>query len=199
MTALVFANLLDAAPFLKSYERGRFEGVQEGDTVQDSQVTVTITGSGKIKSTLRTERLLQSEAVDKIIHPGSGSSLNPEISIGTILGISQVYEGDRVELSSPTYPRMPLEVPFSGIQTATLVTQDHTFAAENDQSYWQRIADLSDNTSYAVAYVAATRGIPCHVLKVVTSTLNGDTSKNADGRELMDILAQFLISTLQSK
>ena len=196
MTAIVFANLLDATPFLKYYERGRFEGIEEGDTVQDKLITVTITGAGKIKSTLRTERLLQAEAIDKIIHPGSGSSLSSDIAMGTILGISQVYEGDRVELSSPTYPRMPLEMPFKNLQTATLVTQDHTFAAENDQSYWQRIADLSDNTSYAVAYVAATRGIPCHILKVVTSTLDGDKQTNTDTSDFLSTLAQYLISTL---
>ena len=196
MTAIVFANLLDATPFLKYYERGRFEGIQEGDTVQDKLITVTITGSGKIKSTLRTERLLQSEVIEKIIHPGSGSSLTTDIAVGTILGISQVYEGDRVELSSPTYPRMPLEMPFKDLSTATLVTQDHTFAAESDQSYWQRIADLSDNTSYAVAYVAATRGIPCHVLKVVTSTLDGDSQKDSEPSDFSSSLAQYLISSL---
>jgi len=195
MTAIVFANLQDASPFLKQYERGRFEGIQEGETVQDSQVTLSITGSGKIKSTLRIERLLQSEDISKIIHPGSGFSLKADISPGTILGISQVYEGDRVELSSPTYPRMPLEVPFEGLSTATLVTQDHTFSEESEQSYWQRIADLRDNTSYAIAYVAATRGIPCHILKVVTSSVGDDPKEKMDNEELLGNLAKYLVST----
>ena len=53
MTAIVFANLVDASPFLKLYQRGRFEGLEEGDTAQDSDLTVIITGSGKIKSTLQ--------------------------------------------------------------------------------------------------------------------------------------------------
>ena len=194
MTAILFANLIDAGPFIKQYQRGRFNGIEEGDIVQDGQITLTITGSGKIKSTLQTERLLRTEKIDKIIHPGSCLSLNSAYEPGAVLGISQVYEGDRVELSSPTYPRMPLEVPFSEIKTATLVTQDHTFTKESDQSYWQRIADLRDNTSYAVAYVSATRGIPCHVIKVVTQALLDSESPQKE--ELIRNLASYLISAL---
>lgn len=196
MTAILFANLIDAAPFVKLYQRGRFEGVQEGDTVQDDKITLTITGSGKIKSTLRTERLLNVERVERIIHPGSCSSLNQDFAPGSLLGISQVYEGDRVELSSPTYPRMPIEAPFEGLKTATLVTQDHTITQESEQSYWQRIADLRDNTSYAIAYVAATRGIPCHILKVVTSIQGDENTPLASQEEYLGNLAQYLVSTI---
>lgn len=195
MTAILFANLIDAAPFVKQYQRGRFEGIHEGDTVQDDKITLTITGSGKIKSTLRTERLLNVERVEKIIHPGSCSSLNEDFAVGSLLGISQVYEGDRVELSSPTYPRMPLEVPFEGLRKATLVTQDHTFTQESEQSYWQRIADLRDNTSYAIAYVSATRGIPCHILKIVTAIQKDQDAHASNTEEFMSNLAQYLIST----
>ena len=115
MIAVVFANEEEAHPFLKYYQRGRFSGLHEGDTVQDSQTIVTVTGPGKIKSALRTERLLQSENVTRLIHPGTCAALNDNIPIGTIRAISQVYEGDRVELSAPTYPRMPLETQFAAI------------------------------------------------------------------------------------
>ena len=199
MIAIVFANEREAEPFLKNYQRGRFEGVREGEITQDSQFIVTITGPGKIKATLITERLLQTEHVKRLIHPGACSSLSEDPKTGNVYGITQVFEGDRVELSAPTYPRMPLEVPFSDISGATLVTQDHTPDESSEQSYWQRIADLRDNTSYAVAYVAATHGVPCHVVKValglpVTKHARLDTPQ----KEALDQFSHYLIGQLET-
>ena len=197
MIAIVFANELDAKPFLKLYQRGRFEGVHEGDIVQDNLITLTVTGPGKIKSTLQTERLLHTQSFSRIIHPGTCSALNPKIEPGEILGISQVYEGDRIELTTPTYPRMPLDVPFELVSQATLVTQDHPLNEESEQTYWQRIADLSDNTSYAVAYVAATRGTPCHIIKIVTEQLSIQSDKPQQPiQEEVTKLAEYLIPLL---
>ena len=197
MIAVVFANEEEANPFLKYYQRGRFSGLHEGDTVQDNQTIVTVTGAGKIKSTLRTERLLQSERVERLIHPGTCLALNDKITLGSILAVNQVYEGDRVELSAPTYPRMPLESPFPQYANASLVTQDHSLTQESEQSYWQRIADLSDNTSYAIAYVAATHGIPCHVIKIVTTILFQKTPiKELENPTELEKLGHALTSVL---
>ncbi len=197
MTAIVFANELVAHPFLKRYHRGRFEGLKEGETVQDNEVIVSVVGSGKLKAALRTERLLRSETIHRLIHPGTCSSLTPSIHAGTILGISQVFEGDRIELAAPTYPRMPLEVPFPDIPQATLVTQDHVPQDESEQSYWQRIADLTDDTTYAVAYVTATYGIPCHVIKVVSDRMYENSHQvDASQMEAVEHLADFLIDAL---
>src|SRR5690606_37872626 len=66
-----------------------------------------------------------------------------------------------------TYPRMPLEVPFDDLPQGTLVTQDHLLQGTSEHTHWQRIADMTDMTGYAVAYVTATYGIPCHIVKVV--------------------------------
>ena len=198
MIAVVFANEEEANPFLKQYQQGRFSGLHEGDTVQDNQIIVTVTGPGKIKSTLRTERLLQSDRVKRLIHPGTCLALNEKIGLGSILAVNQVYEGDRVELSAPTYPRMPLESLFPQYASATLVTQDHSLTQESEQSYWQRIADLSDNTSYAIAYVAATHGIPCNIVKVVTNILSQQTpSKDQENPTELEKQAQALTSVLK--
>ena len=86
---------------------------------------------------------------------GTCTALSDEIKLGSIVGASQVFEGDRIELAAPTYPRMPLTVPFDDVDQYTLVTQDHTVQGATELGYWQRIADMSDMTGYAVAYVAA--------------------------------------------
>ncbi len=172
MIGIVFASEEEAQPFLEHYERGRFDGLSEGETAHDNQVIVSLTGTGKIKATLRTERLLQRYKPDRLFHPGSCTALREEIKVGDIVAASQVFEGDRIELAAPTYPRMPLEVPFEKLSEVTLVTQDHMVKGQSEQTYWQRIADITDMTGYAVAYVTATHGIPCHIIKVVTGRLN---------------------------
>lgn len=196
MIAFVFATEREARPFLKKYERGRFDGLPEGEMASDDHILATITGVGKIKAALRTERLLRSEKFSRIVHPGTCTSLNPDFQLGAIVGASQVFEGDRIELSAPTYPRMPLEVPFE-IETGTLVTQDHSPLEESEQSYWQRIADLSDMTGYAVAYVAATYGIPCNIVKVVTGFMYKENEKLQQTLEKAhESMTDFLIDQL---
>ncbi|MFQ5569940.1 MAG: 5'-methylthioadenosine nucleosidase [Rhodothermales bacterium] len=198
MIGVIFATEGEANPFLNRYQRGRFRGLSEGETLQDNHVLVSLTGVGKIKATLRTERLLQHHRLTRLLHVGTCTALNEALQVGAPVAASQVFEGDRVELATPTYPRMPLDVPFKTLPTATLVTQDHSVRGENERSYWQRIADISDMSGYAVAYVAATHGVPCHIVKVVTGYLHG---QNKDFRKILssacDTIADFLFEGLE--
>lgn len=174
MTGIIFATEEEAGPFLEAYKRGRFDELREGETLYDDDVFVSLTGLGKIKATLRTERFFQEHRPTRIIHAGTCTALSDELSVGDLVAADQVFEGDRIELAAPTYPRMPLEVPFEDLPKGTLVTQDHVATDQSEKSYWQRIADMSDMTGYAVAYVAATHGIPCHILKAVTGHINDE-------------------------
>jgi len=177
MLGIVFSTTAEAEPFLRKHERGRFDGLSEGETQRDDKCLISIVGSGKIKATLRTERLLRAHNLSRILHVGTCTALIDDLAVGTIVAASQVFEGDRIELAAPTYPRMPLTVPFKKIQQGTLVTQDHTVQGATELSYWQRIADMSDMTGYPVAYVTATHGIPCHIVKVVSGHM-GIEDKN---------------------
>lgn len=174
MTGIVFSTVEEAQPFLALYERGRFDGLGEGESFHDDHFLVSILGIGKIKAALRTERLLRTNDVTSLIHAGTCTALGDELEVGSLVGVSQVFEGDRIELSAPTYPRMPLTVPFEKLQQVTLVTQDHTVQGATELSYWQRIADISDMSGYAVAYVAATHGKLCQMVKVVTGHMGAD-------------------------
>ena len=168
MLGIVFATTAEAQAFLEKYERGRFDGLSEGESQHDEKCLISILGIGKIKATLRTERLLRQRKIDRLIHVGTCTALIEDLKVGSVIAASQAFEGDRIELAAPTYPRMPLSVPFEDMKQGTLVTQDHTVHGATELSYWQRIADMSDMTGYAVAYVAATHGVPCHVVKVVS-------------------------------
>ncbi len=126
MTGIVFSTEEEAQPFLALYERGRFDGLGEGESFHDDHFLVSILGIGKIKAALRTERLLRTNDVTSIVHAGTCTALGDTLEMGDIVGVSQVFEGDRIELSAPTYPRMPLTVPFEKLKEVTLVTQDHT-------------------------------------------------------------------------
>ena len=198
MTGIIFATEEEASSFLTRYKRGRFEDLREGDTQYDDDIFVTLTGLGKIKSTLRTERFLQKNRPERIFHPGACTALNEEYEIGELIAASQVFEGDRIELAAPTYPRMPLEVPFERLPVGTLVTQDHVAQDRSERSYWQRIADMSDMTGYAVAFVSATYGIPCHIVKVVTGRLDDEDKQFRTNRKSsFDSIADFLLNELE--
>ncbi len=199
MIGILFATEEEAQPFLRRYQRGRFDGLAEGETLQDDQVLVSLTGVGKIKATLRPERLLRQHRLARLLHIGTCTSLNDQLKVGTPVAAAQVFEGDRVELATPTYPRMPLDVPFQELPTVTLVTQDHTVQGQEERSYWQRIADASDMSGYAVAYVAATHGVPCHIVKIVTGHFQSqDKNFRKTLADACETMADFLLRHLDA-
>ena len=197
MIGIVFSTKEEAQPFLATYQRGRFDGLGEGESFHDDTLLVSILGIGKINGALRTERLLKSYKLKALIHAGTCTALNDKLKIGSVVSVSQVFEGDRIELSAPTYPRMPLAVSLDKLVQVTLVTQDHTVQGATELSYWQRIADVSDMTGYAAAYVAATHGVECQILKVISGHMGID---DANFRKTLSsahlTMAEFLNTNL---
>lgn len=197
MIGLVYTSARDAAPFLDRFAAGRLTGLDEGETAQHGDVLITITGVGKVKATLYTERLLQRFPLDRLLHVGISSALGDAVAVGDVVAATAVLEGDRVSLSAPAYPQMPLASP-DGLPTGTLVTHDHAISEDEETGYWQRLADMSDTTGYAVAYVAAQHGVPCHVVKAVAGRLGAE---DGDFQEALQAartaLTDFVLQTVE--
>lgn len=199
MIGLSFTTSDAAAPFLQHYRQGHLGEVSEGEHTYDDQVLVTITGTGKIKAALRTERLLRQFDLDRLIYAGTCTALTEEIATNVPVGITHVLEGDRIQLSAPSYPRMPLDVPFEVSDEGTLVTHDHGIGDGEELGYWQRLADLSDAAGYAIAYVAGQHGVSCSILMVPTGYALDETD---NFRETLNAarqtLAEFLIEQIEA-
>jgi len=197
MIGLVFTTAEEAAPFVEQHAGRRPDEIEEGAFLQTGDVLVTVTGPGKIKATLGTERFLRQHDVDVLVHAGSAAALADELEIGTLVGATFVLEGDRVALDTPTYPRMPLDLPFDLPNEGTLVSQDHTDDDSEEQSYWERLADLRDETGYAVAYVAAQHGVPCHIVKGITHRAGTETDSTGQ-QKVYEAVATFLQDHLET-
>lgn len=173
MLGITFDTAEEATFFVEQYSDSRFDGLDEGEQAWVNEILVTVTGAGKIKATLNTERFLQDYDVDAVYHVGEASALGSGLEPGMVVGVTSVLEGDRVDLDSPAYPQMPLEPPSDLDDVGTLVSQDHV--AENwKESYWSRIADMRDSTGYAIAYVAAQHGTSCHIIKGITNRADAE-------------------------
>ncbi|PEN14367.1 5'-methylthioadenosine nucleosidase [Longibacter salinarum] len=197
MTGLVFTTAEEADDILSSLDGIRPDNLMEGDILSLGDVVLGVLGVGKIKATLNTERLLRDHSVARLIHVGTCTALSDNYDVGTLLAGSFVLEGDRVHLDAPSYPRMPLDCPFETDAECTIVTQDHDIGDDEEHSYWQRIADVNDTSSYALAYVAAQRGIPCHIVKVVASQMGVDSdSFLRDRQKAHERLSSFLSSQI---
>jgi nucleoside phosphorylase len=200
MLGILFATEEEAKPFMRRYKRGRFEGLSEGETFHDDDVLVSLLGIGKIKASLRTERLLNRYRLSRILHAGTCVALSDDYKAGQLVYATQVFEGDRIELSAPSYPRMPLESPTLDLPRANLVTQDHAISGETEVTYWQRIANVIDTTGYAVAYVAGTHGVPCNIVKAVTGFTG--VEEHSKQENVFDVgteaLAAFLLKEIEA-
>lgn len=192
MLGVLFSTVEEATPFMNQHLGGRSEELEEGRHVEADEVIVTVTGPGKIKATLGTERFLQQHDVDLLVHAGGATALTDELDIGALVAATYVLEGDRVDLDTPVYPRMPLDPPFDLSTEGTLVSQDHTDDEDPDErSYWERIADMRDDVGYPVAYVAAQHGTTCHIVKGITSRV-GSEDEASDQSEALQAVATFL-------
>lgn len=192
MLGVLFSTAEEAAPFINQHFGGRSEELKEGQHLEANEVVVTVTGPGKIKATLGTERFLQQYDVDLLVQAGGATSLTDDLDIGALVAATYVLEGDRVELDTPAYPRMPLDPPFDLSTEGTLVSQDHTDDEDPDErSYWERIADMRDGTGYPVAYVAAQHGTTCHIVKGITDRV-GSKDEAPDQSEALQTVAKFL-------
>ncbi|MFB6274258.1 MAG: 5'-methylthioadenosine nucleosidase [Salinibacter sp.] len=193
MLGLVFATPDEAAPFVERITGGeRPDNLEEGCHVEAHDVVVTVTGPGKIKAAIGVERFLRQHDVDTLVHAGGATALTDDLELGTLVGATFVLEGDRVALDTPTYPRMPLD-PLPDLSTeGALVSQDHTNDGDSEErSYWERIADLRDDTGYPVAYVAAQHGTTCHIVKGVTGRVDTEDPSSVR-RKAYQAVASFL-------
>lgn len=177
MLGIVFTTTNEAAPYVNDHTSGRMDGLEEGRPATIGGHRVVVTGKGKINATLATERLLRQQDLEGIVHTGSATALDDELTPDTLVGVAFVVEGDRIDLEAPTYPRMPLECPVDLPVEGTLVSQDHTPGPEADWSYWERLGDVRDSTGYAIAYVAAQHGTPCYIAKLVTHQRGEDVDE----------------------
>lgn len=176
MIGIIFSTSKGAAAFVKQYGSGRFDRIEEGQHARIGEVVVAVTGSGKIKATLNTERLFRQYDLEVLLHGGGAVALAEDMEVETLVEVTSVLEGDRVDLESPSYPRMPLNAPFDLAHEGTLVTQDRATENPEERSYWERIADLRDTTGYAIAYVAAQHGASCHIMKAITARVGAESA-----------------------
>jgi nucleoside phosphorylase len=197
MIGVVFTTTEEADPFVQQYRDGRFSDLTAENPLHDDRVLVSVSGTGKIRAALHAERLCREYPLSHLLHAGMCTALADSFKIGMLVGATAVLEGDRIELSSPSYPQMPLETPFDTDAEGTLVTQDHVIQEPEERSYWQRIADINDSSGYALAYVAAQHGVPCHIAKVITARAGEDNdSFQQDRKEARARISDWLLAYL---
>ncbi|WP_103027950.1 5'-methylthioadenosine nucleosidase [Salinibacter altiplanensis] len=198
MLGVIFSTPHEAAPFVEQYTGERFGELEEGAHLETEEQVITVVGPGKIKAALGTRRLLHEHDLDTLVHAGGAVALADELEVGAVVGATFVLEGDRVELEAPDYPRMPLDSPFDLEAEGTLVSQDHVREDADEPGYWERIADMRDATGYAVAYVAAQHGTPCHIAKGITGRAHGDAAPSTDQQALYRAVATCLQKHMDS-
>ena len=90
MFGIVFTTTEEAAHFVRRHTSGRIEALDEDAPIQAGNLVVAVTGKGKIKATLATERLLQAHDLEAVLHVGSCTALGEEPSPGTVVGATFV-------------------------------------------------------------------------------------------------------------
>jgi len=199
MIGIIWATKDDAATFLQRWNNGVFKSLTEGSMQEDDDVAVTISGVGKIKAALSTERLIIAYKPRIIINIGSCGLLNSTYNIFDIVNIKEVIEGDHFWSGTKVFPTILLNPIGDFIPKARLVTQDHPIESKDERDRWSKLADLCDMEGYAVAKTCMDHSISCHLVKGVTDEAGiGDVEGTKQFEKNIPVIATSLFKWIES-
>lgn len=162
---------------------------------ENDDVAVTISGVGKIKAALSTERLIIAYKPRIIINLGSCGLLNANYNIFDIVEIKEVIEGDHFWSGTKVFPTILL----NPNREARLVTQDHPIESEDEMDRWSKFADICDMEGYSVAKKCMDHNTHCNIVKGVTDKAGiGDTEGTKQFEKNIPIVATSLFKWIEN-
>ncbi len=164
---IVFAHPLEAAPTIERLGALPIEG---NHLYEFDRGKILICGLGSVAAAAHTASHLND--VDRVWNFGLAGALREDIPVGEVRACSLVgkhlsFPEDisyhSVRLSETAHPTLPLEPVGWALVSANYPIWDHHMRDKLSDHY-----DIVDMEGYGIATAAATRGLPCHLWKIVS-------------------------------
>lgn len=182
LTAIVAAMSEELAPLEARISPRRRHRLGACDALEGSldgnRVVLATTGDGAIRAEAGIRALLDHLPVDRLVIAGISGALTPWLEADTIIVAREVRGGDAA-LPGPDRAMLERAVRDGGALGATVLSVDRILVTADSkadalaglESEWPSAVDLESAT---YVRVAAERGIPYLVLRVVCDTANED-------------------------
>ena len=208
MKGIVFATRTEAKPLITVLE-AKLITQDPFDlfsfTINSScQGLLIISGVGRQNAQNATEFLLKNHTITDLINSGICGALKDEISIGSILTVDSVFDGDiLLEGNSrqlPTSPDSQFVLPSESLATVT----EPVFEPHRRSKLATRCS-LVDMEGFDIVQTCREHGVPCHLVKGVSDPANHIGKKNLKeniqrvSNQLAETVMEHLCDNSQTK
>jgi adenosylhomocysteine nucleosidase len=162
------ATLLEADPLIAALGL-RPLSVQPYAVYAGGETLLVISGIGKAHAAAATAHLIERHRPETIVSLGVAGALNATFSLGELCQAASVTEPDRLDVFTNRNPEFRPAV-LSGPRQVRLATMDRPARTQAERTQLSEQAELIDMEGAAVIQTAASYGLGCHLLKLVSDT-----------------------------
>jgi adenosylhomocysteine nucleosidase len=176
MIYIHMATRMEAEPFINGLQLEKVEN-DFFHVYQSDDMTLVISGVGKMNATMATTFMLTTFSPEKILNLGAAGSLGDE-EIGVVFQVESIVEADRPLRHRNNKPRMYTPQTVDGFTNAVLATRDIPVLDPDERKEVALLADLIDMEGCAVAHVCKRFNTPCYLFKFVTDNIQQPDSSH---------------------
>ena len=134
-----------------------------------ARLKLIVSGIGKAHAAAATAHLIEGHQPALVISLGVAGSLNDSFALGEICQAMAACEPDRIEVLSGRMPEF-MFTSLCDFRRVRLATMDKPASTPTERAALADLAELIDMEGAAVAQTAATYGLSCGLIKIVSDT-----------------------------
>ncbi|OPZ59853.1 MAG: nucleosidase [Deltaproteobacteria bacterium ADurb.Bin510] len=165
---LVMATELEAGPLIAALDLRLLQN-RPYRIYGNTALTLVISGIGKAHAAAGTAHLIERHAPELIANLGVAGALSDSFSLGELCQAASVTEPDRLDVFTNQSPEFT-PATLSGPRQVRLATMDRPARTAAERAELAELAELIDMEGAAVIQTAATYGLSCHLIKLVSDT-----------------------------
>ncbi|MBW6457937.1 MAG: hypothetical protein K0B52_02125 [FCB group bacterium] len=189
---IISALLVELQPFISALQAQEIEKYSKRTALYQSENhQLLVTGVGPIMAERTLGHYFEKYGTAEILNIGGAGMLDPDLSLGQILHISNIYSGR-------TFQREGLRL-LDMVHPASCVSMSHPVVSETEKNElrFRTGAQLVDMECFTIAHAAKERGIKMSAVKITADHANEESSKVF--LESITAGAQLLFESLKNK
>jgi len=196
---LQFATQLEAQPFIETLQLTQLQQKPFILYRGDSSLYVIIGGIGITSAAIAATYVCTTLNAGILINIGAAGALTPNLTLGTIVTVTTVYDTSRCSFSTEkpfTYALTPIDNLFKS-QCVSVIKPLRT---KEERQEFAPIADIVDMELAGIAHVSQIFSTQCYAIKYVTDTAQHTTHEDIvkNIMTLSQTTAEEIITHIQS-
>lgn len=134
-----------------------------------ARLKLIISGIGKAHAAAATAHLIEGHQPALVVSLGVAGALNDSFTLGEICQAATACEPDRLDVISGRMPEF-MFTSLTALRRVRLATMDKPASTPAERAALSGLAELIDMEGASVAQTAATYGLSCGLIKIVSDT-----------------------------